>query len=441
MTVKTAQIPAVFKPLMTMKKRIKLYYGGRGGGKSYAFADSLLFLARTKKLFVVCLRELQSSMRESVHKLLCDRIGFYELADYNILETRIENTVTGSVFIFKGLRDTDGQKIKSLEGADIAWVEEAQTITQKSWDILEPTIRKPGSEIWISMNREEENDPVWRSVAQNPDDNTFVQQVNFTDNPFCPVELKALAAKCQRERPDDYAHIWLGAPVMQGNTKLIGLKDVLSATAGKIASSDSPLVIGVDVARFGDDATAFCFRRGRWCYRLDTEQGADTVAVANKVTYFIQTLHPARVFLDIGGQGAGVYDILIDRGFGAVVRGVYFGEKAIQDDRYLNRRAEMWDSVRTWLTGALPVQIPNDDMLIGDLTSVNKKYDRRGRLQLEEKAEIKKRLGRSPDKGDALALTFAEPVYDTGRIETYGVAGRVPIETLFREKGRKSNGW
>ncbi len=436
-----AQIPAVFKPLMTTKKRIKLYYGGRGGGKSYAFADSLLFLARTKKMFIVCLRELQSSMKESVHKLLCDRIAFYELNDYKILETRIENVVTGSVFIFKGLRDQDGQKIKSLEGADIAWVEEGQTISQKSWDILEPTIRKAGSEIWISMNREQENDPLWRSVAQNPDENTLVVQVNFSDNPFCPDELKALAAKCQRERPDDYAHIWLGAPVMQGNTKLIGLKEVLTAANGKIAASDSPLVIGVDIARFGDDATALCYRRGRWCYRMETLHGADTVAVANKITHVIQTLCPARVFLDIGGQGAGVYDILVDRGFGKVVRGVFFGEKAIREERYLNRRAEMWDNVREWLAGALPVEIPNDEALIGDLTSVHKKYDRRGRLQLEEKAEIKKRLGRSPDKGDALALTFAEPVYDTGHAETFGSNGQVAIEQLFRDCARSNNGW
>ena len=169
------KIPAVFRPLTQMKKRIKLCYGGRAGGKSYAFADSLLVLGRMKKLFIVCLREIQSSIKDSVHKLLADRIAHYQLSDYQVYDTKIENKVTGTVFVFKGLRDQDPQKIKSLEGADIAWIEEAQTISKKSWDILEPTIRKPDSEIWISMNREAENDAVWVAVAAQPDENTWAK--------------------------------------------------------------------------------------------------------------------------------------------------------------------------------------------------------------------------------------------------------------------------
>ena len=137
---------------MMKKYRIKFCYGGRAGGKSYAFADSLLLLGRKKKLLIACLREIQDSIKDSVHKLLSDRIAFYGLNDYKVYEDRIDNLVTGTRFIFKGLREQDSQKIKSLEGVDIAWIEEAQTISKKSWEILEPTIRKDGSEIWISMN-------------------------------------------------------------------------------------------------------------------------------------------------------------------------------------------------------------------------------------------------------------------------------------------------
>ena len=193
-------IPAVFKELLTLKKRVKLYYGGRSGGKSYACADSLLLKARQEKLFIVCLREIQSSIKDSVKKLLEDRIEHYGFQDYKVFETRIENQVTGSVFAFKGLRDQDPQKIKSLEGADIAWIEEAQTISKKSFDILLPTIRKKGSEIWISMNRELENDPVWVALGANPDENTFVKKVNFYDNPFCPKEMIELALKTKKKR-------------------------------------------------------------------------------------------------------------------------------------------------------------------------------------------------------------------------------------------------
>ncbi len=435
------KIARPFLPLVTEKIRYKFYYGGRAGGKSYAFADALLLLGLQKPLFIACLREIQDTIKDSVHKLLSDRISLYDLQEYQVKESEIVNVVNGTRFIFKGLRDQDSQKIKSLEGVDIAWIEEAQTITKKSWDILNPTIRKDGSEIWISMNREEENDPLWVAVAANPDDRTLVRRVNYSDNPFCPEEMKLQALACKERNYDDYAHIWLGEPVQQGNTKLISAKSVHEAQEPKMDSSTSPLVIGLDIARFGDDATSFCFRKGRWCYRFESYYKKDNVEVANQVTFFIKEFHPQRVFMDIGGQGAGVYDILKDRGFGEIIRGVYFGERAINDDRYFNRRAEMWDEARKWLEQPLPVQLPPDDQLAEDLVCINKKYDRRGRLQLEEKDEVKKRLGRSPDKGDAFALTFAEPVYDTGTPRLYG-NGNVSAEELFSlDHNRRDTGW
>lgn len=427
-------IPGIFKPLLAQKKRIKLFYGGRAGGKSYAFADSLLLKARQEKIFVVCLREIQSSIKDSVKKLLEDRINFYGFLDYKVYETKIENTSTGSSFIFKGLRDQDPQKIKSLEGVDIAWIEEAQCISKKSWDILEPTIRKSGSEIWISMNRELENDPIWVSVASNPDEDTLIQKVNFMDNPFCPEEMKKLALKTEKNNPEDYAHIWLGEPLSEGACKLIAPALVKKAMNQGLFQTTSPLVMGLDVARFGDDKSVFCFRRGRVVERFEVFQKKDTVALADIATRFIEDYRPKKLFMDIGASGAGVYDILIDRGYASSLKGIFFGAKAMNPDRYINKRAEMWDFVLSYLSGDLPVYLPSDEVLFEDLTSVNKKYDPMGRLQLESKDEIKKRLGRSPDKADALALTFAEPVKDTGATDLYG-AGRSTVESLFERRG------
>ena len=432
------KIAEPFAPLLTEHKRIKFYYGGRAGGKSYAFADSLLIKGRQQKLLIACLREIQESIKDSVYRLLCDRIALYELNDYQIYENKIENKITGSKFIFKGLRDQDVQHIKSLEGVDIAWIEEAQTISKRSWEILEPTIRKNGSEIWISMNREQENDPLWIALAAHPDERTLVKKVNYEDNPFCPEEIKIQAQKCRQRSSEDYAHIWLGEPVRQGNNKLIASDVVRRAFVSTILSSSSPLIIGLDVARFGDDQTVFCFRRGRWCYAFRCYQKLDNVAVANTATNFIKEYHPHRIFMDIGGQGAGVYDILKDRGFSEIIRGIYFGEKAINEERYFNRRAEMWDSVQAWLSSSPQVQLPEDESLFDELTGINKKYDRRGRLQLEEKDEVKKRLGRSPDKADALALTFAEPVYDDGEPQIYH-HGQLTYEDIFKSQRERSN--
>ena len=388
------------------------------------------------------MREVQNSIKDSVYKLLADRIEFYNLTDYKISETKIINTITGTSFIFKGLKEQNANNIKSLEGIDIVWLEEAQKISKKSWDILDPTIRKKGSEIWISMNREAENDPVWQALAINSDAKTLVVRVNYTDNPFCPEEMKYLAAKCRRENPEDYEHIWLGAPQTAGSNKLISCKSVRKATQTQLMSSSAPLIIGLDVARFGDDKTVFCLRKGRWCMEFKLFDGLDNVAVANQATHYICTLKPAKMFIDAGGLGAGVVDILNDRGFKKIVRGIMFGSKAINDDRYHNRRAEMWDELRQWLNSEPAVKIPNEERLCAELCAVGKKYDSRGRLQLEEKDEIKKRLGHSPDLADSLALTFAEPVY-IGTIGKYAKIQENSIEDLFlaEMQKNKNNTW
>ena len=425
---------------MTQKYRIKFYYGGRAGGKSYAFADSLLFLGRQRKLFIACLREIQDSIKDSVYKLLCDRIAGYGLTDYKIFEDKIENKVTGTRFVFKGLREQDAQKIKSLEGVDIAWLEEAQTISQMSWEILEPTIRKDGSEIWISMNRRYENDALWQAVAANPDERTLVVKVNYYDNPFCPQEIKYQAEKCRRLNPQNYGHIWEGEPLLNGADRLIVAQSVRQAFEKTISSTSSPLVIGLDIARFGDDKTVFCFRRGRLCGEFKCFENLSNVEVANLATNFIREYHPRRIFMDVGGQGAGVFDILKDRGFGEIVRGIYFGEKALQADRYFNRRAEMWDKIRQWLEEKPQPQLPEDEMLFNELIAVDKKYDSHGRLQLEGKEEIKKKLGRSPDMADALALTFAEPFYDCGEPRLYN-AGKISVAEIFKTPSSVGESW
>lgn len=394
--------------------RYKLYYGGRAGGKSFGFADALLVLGRQSKKFIACVREVQDSIKDSVYKLLKDRAEYWGFTDYVFYTDRIDNIVTGTRIIFKGLQDNNAQNIKSLEGVDICWIEEGQSITKKSWDILNPTIRKKGSQIWVSMNRELENDPIWVAIARNPDEKTVIVKVNYTDNIYCPEEMKYLAEKMKEEDYDGYLHVWMGEPVQQGDSKLIGYKEIHKALECKLENNsliDVPLVIGVDVARFGDDKTAIARRKGRKAFKIKTYAKLSVVEVANLVTSIIRDEQPARVNIDIGAMGAGVYDILVDRGYSSIVRAVNFGEEAQEQEKYYNRRSEMWGRLRDWLNAELPVSIVDCDGLSEDLTTPNKKYDKVGRLLLEKKEEIKKRLGRSTDLGDALALTFAEMHY------------------------------
>ena len=435
----TIKIVEKFRPLLTEHYRYKLYYGGRAGSKSYAFADCLLLLARQKKLFIACVREVQNSIKDSVYKLLKDRADYYKFDDFIFYEDRIENIVTGSKFVFKGLKDQNKQNIKSLEGVDICWCEESQAITKESFEVLDPTIRKSGSELWFSMNRENENDAIWRAIAANPDDQTLIVKVNYYDNPFCPDEMKYLAEKCKAENLDDYMHIWEGEPISLGDYKLFNVKDVREAMIPKMDSSTSPLIIGLDIARAGSDKTVFCLRKGRWVMKFDVIKGYDTVEVADKLTNYITELHPAKAFLDLGNSGAGVYDIMKARGFAGIVKGVNFGGKAIQPDRYKNKRAEMYATANEWIKQELPVQLPNDDLLFEELTTIERVKVAGDTLQLEDKELFKKRIGRSPDRADAFVLTFAEPVYDHGTVKTYG--NYTTINDLFFGKKRSNNTW
>lgn len=403
------ELPKAYQELLTSNVRYKMYYGGRAGGKSYSFADALLALATSKKLLIACVREVQNSIKDSVYKLICDRIHYHELdCVYRLYEDRIVNLKNHSKFIFKGIMEHNAQNIKSLEGVDICWVEEAQKISAKAWEILDPTIRKNGAQIWLSLNREEENDPVWKALAKHADDDVILKKVNYYDNPYCPDNMKKLAQKMKQENYDEYLHVWEGEPRADEGQHLISRADVYKAMQNRVdvVMGTAPLIMGVDVARFGDDKTAVALRQGRQVVKFMTYAKLDVVQVAHQVAGLIAEYKPVRTCIDAGGLGAGVYDILASDGFLEVIVPINFGEKADNPERYVNRRAEMWARLRDWLKSPLPVSLPDFDGLVEDLTAPQVLFDSVGRLQLEAKSDIKKRLGHSTDVGDALALTF-----------------------------------
>jgi phage terminase large subunit len=190
--------------------RYKVAYGGRGGAKSWGFARALLIQGAQQKLRILCTREIQNSIKDSVHKLLSDQIQALGLEEfYNPLQTEIRGK-NGTEFIFSGLADKTAANIKSFEGVDRVWVEEAQTVSKRSWDLLVPTIRAPGSEIWVSFNPELDTDPTYQRFVLNAPPNSHVVKINYEDNPWFTPELEAERAFCERSDPADYRNIWLG---------------------------------------------------------------------------------------------------------------------------------------------------------------------------------------------------------------------------------------
>lgn len=192
--------------------RYKIAYGGRGSGKSWAFARALLLQGAERPLRILCAREVQKSIKQSVHTLLVDQIQALELGYfYTVTESEVRG-LNGTIFSFAGLASHTVESIKSFEGCDRCWIEEAQTVSKKSWDILIPTIRKPESEIWVSMNPDLDTDDTYtRFVVNNPDDSLLLK-INWSDNPWFPQVLDKERLHCKAHDPKSYENIWEGKP-------------------------------------------------------------------------------------------------------------------------------------------------------------------------------------------------------------------------------------
>jgi phage terminase large subunit len=205
------QIAPVFKPLF-QPARYKVSHGGRGGSRSWSYARALLIKGAENPLRIVCAREVQRSIKDSVHSLLADQIKFMGLeAFYTVQNDQIIGK-NGTRFVFVGLRQQEVHNVKSLEGADRCWVEEAQTVSEKSWQILIPTIRKPNSEIWITFNPGMITDPTWVRFVENPPPDTVIMPASYKDNPWFPSELEAERLHCKEFDATNYPNIWEGEP-------------------------------------------------------------------------------------------------------------------------------------------------------------------------------------------------------------------------------------
>lgn len=217
------EIPEKLLFLINKKIRYKVAFGGRGSSKSWSFARALLYLAMFSKIRILCTRQLQTSISNSVHKLLSDSISDMGLSKYFEITRETIRCYNGSEFFFKGIQNNINE-IKSIEGIDICWVEEAQSVSQDSWDVLIPTIRKEGSEIWVSFNPDREEDATYKLFVTNKRDNCKSILVNFSDNPWFPNTLREEMEYCKRTDFGKYEHVWLGKTVLNTDSQVFNGK-------------------------------------------------------------------------------------------------------------------------------------------------------------------------------------------------------------------------
>lgn len=205
------RFPPRLEGFFSRPARYRVAYGGRGGAKSWAFARALLLKATQQPLRVLCARELQVSLADSVHRLLCDQIDALGLGGFFDSTKGEIKGANGSRFLFTGLRH-NVTRVKSLEGVDVCWVEEAEVVSEESWSVLIPTIRKPGSEIWVSFNPGSEHDPTYRRFITSPPPGSIVVKIGWEHNPWLPAELAAEKDYLYRVDPEAAAHVWGGEP-------------------------------------------------------------------------------------------------------------------------------------------------------------------------------------------------------------------------------------
>lgn len=252
--------------MLLSPRRYKVLKGGRGSGKSWLIAQTLLELSLVSKLRILCTREIQNSIRDSVWRLLVDTIdrqGWRKL--FEVTYDSIKVISTGSEFLFKGLRFNPS--IKSTEGIDICWCEEAQLISEESWRVLIPTIRKEASQIWISFNPDTADDPVWKRFVAHERDDVLLYTVNWNDNPYFPDVLRDEKDWHYKTDPGGAANVWGGELRQNTAASIFAGHYVVESVPQEIEENADGIYLGADFGFSQDPSTLVrCVIKDRTLY-------------------------------------------------------------------------------------------------------------------------------------------------------------------------------
>ena len=412
------KLPSEFKPLFDSWWRHAVIEGGRYSLKSHTVARFLLLTARSRRVRIACLRQFQKNIADSSYQLLIDLIQQYGFSEFVWTNDTITNTNTGSTFIFKGLDRNVETTIKSLEGIDIAWIDEAQTITLKSIRILNPTIRKPGSKIIWTLNRLTDLDPVISYFITNPPrKDVWHLEVDYRiaqKNGWLSNEILYEIEQARINHPEDYAHDYLGKALAISDKNIIQTAQVIEAM-GREVDDEGAIEVGVDVARLGGDRTVFVKRKGLKEIGRASFTKKRTTEVCDLLVNFIGADKDVLIKIDDTGVGGGVTDEMIARGYNVIP--INFGAKASNPDKYPNLISEAWFYLQSIIDN---ISIANDKDLLVELSNREWKMDSKGRRGVESKDDYKKRGFRSPDLADATILCFYTPP-EPPKIEYGGV--------------------
>ena len=419
-----------------------LLEGGRGSGKSHSVARFLLFLGEERKLRIVCGREIATNIEESVYALLKDLIEEYSLA-YEVMAYKIKHHTSGTVFTFKGFREQGNVSVKGLEGVDILWIDEAQSISKSTLDIIVPTIRKDSAKIFFTMNRHLREDAV-PEYCIGRDDNLHVK-INYNENPFCPLSLKVEAESCRVKSQRDYDHIWMGEPLQQADDFLFNFHKLHKVFDIKPFGETvfKQRVLGIDFAAQGNDLCVATIldrvtnQHWKLAERIPWDE-SDTMVSVGKIVNMIGEFKPDVTMLDIGGMGKPVFDRLSEVKMDIIP---FDGgsTEGVDTKVYGNKRAQGYYQVRDWLDSEFLLMDDKDREVTKELEKIKMKYRSTGVRMIQSKVDMKKELGYSPDNADSIMMAVHGAIHHMGESSNsiMGMSNKITRKSSTRQRRRR----
>ena len=421
--------------------RNRILHGGRSSSKSWDAAGFAIALAQSVRIRVLCTRQFQNKIEESVYTLLKIQIERFGLSDkFDILNNKIICKTTGSEFLFYGLwRSID--EIKSIESVDIHWSEEAHLLSEAQWEVLDPTIRKEGSQHWIIFNPRLSNDFVYQKFVVNPPPDTVVRQINYDENPFLSSTILKVIEAAKEEDYENYLHIYKGVPRDDDDEAVIKRSHIMAAIDGhKTLNIEINGIkrLGFDVADSGEDACAMVQSYGALNVWADMWKAKEDELLKSCTRVWTRARdEEATVVYDAIGVGAMVgskiNELNASNGLrvnhqkffagGSVSKpDTQYSRSGIKNkDYFANVKAQAWwlvaDRFRNTYNAVrnghsfdssdmifIDGNMPYLNQLIDELTTPKRDYDNAGRVKVESKKDLSKRDVSSPNLADAFIM-------------------------------------
>ncbi len=459
-TSTAAQLNPILRDFWRVPARNRVLHGGRASSKSWDTAGFSIFLACNYKLRFMCLRQFQNKIAESVYSLLkiqAERFGVAK--QFKFTESSIIHMRTGSEFIFYGIA-RNIEEIKSTESVDVCWLEEAQLLTEAQWRIIEPTMRKEGSQIWVIFNPRFASDFAYQRFVTNPPANSVVRQINYSDNPFLSSTMLKVIEAARAEDPDEFDHVYLGQPLSDDDRVIIKRSWIESAIDAHVKLKFEPAgrkVIGFDVADDGADKCANVLAHGsvaQWCEEWKGQE--DELLKSCSRTYSTARQHDAAIRYDCIGVGAAAgakFDELNGAGSARIKYSKFNAGDAVHEperyytqnrmeriknkDFFSNLKAQTWwlvadrfrnthDAIRNGTSYpadqliSIASGMPMLEKLKTELSTPRRDFDANGRVKVESKKDLAKRDVPSPNIADAFVMCFAPEAF--GMVKVSGAA-------------------